>query len=313
MEKTRRPAPARPRSGNGSFRKRPSPKPAAPRLPAAIKPLLSYENPEFITSVDARTIRILSEYLEPQVQLHRGGVENTVVFFGSARILPRDIALRNLRDLERTLEGSRGKKGSEALAAAQVALEMSRYYEEARRLAFLITQWSKELNRGSGFLVVCSGGGPGIMEAANRGAFEAGGKSIGLNILLPSEQNPNPYITPELCFLFHYFFMRKLWFAQPARALIVFPGGFGTMDEMWEFLTLLQTGKIKHRAAVLLYGSDYWRRTINFEWMRESGTISAEDLDLIHFVDSPGEAFSILKRKFKRDRTLRPARSRPFF
>ncbi len=277
------------------------------------KPELAYENQQFITSLEARTIRILSEYLEPQAQLHEAGVENTVVFFGSARILPQDIAVEKLKAMESHSKEPGSKAGAEDLRAARMAVDMSRYYEEARRLAFLITQWSKKLNRGSGFLVVCSGGGPGIMEAANRGAFEAGGKSIGLNIMLPSEQDPNPYITPELCFLFHYFFMRKLWFAQPAKALIVFPGGFGTMDEMWEFLTLVQTGKMKHRAAVLLYGSDFWRRAINFDWLRESGTISGEDLSLIQYVDSPEEAFSFLKKRFEHDRTLRPAHARPFF
>ncbi|MGH9398266.1 MAG: TIGR00730 family Rossman fold protein [Terriglobia bacterium] len=277
------------------------------------KPELAYKNQQFLSSVDARTIRILSEYLEPQVQLHQAGVENTIVFFGSARILPRDVSLEKLSALESQPKASGGKGESADLRAARMAVDMSRYYEEARRLAFQITQWSKKLNRGSGFLVVCSGGGPGIMEAANRGAFEAGGKSVGLNIMLPSEQDPNPYITPELCFLFHYFFMRKLWFAQPAKALIVFPGGFGTMDEMWEFLTLVQTGKMRHRAAVLLYGSDYWRHAINFDWLRESGTISGADLSLIQYVDSPDEAFSFLKRRFKRDRTLRPAHARPFF
>ncbi|HLI33872.1 MAG TPA: TIGR00730 family Rossman fold protein [Terriglobia bacterium] len=274
---------------------------------------LAYNNERFLSSAEARTIRILSEYLEPQVRLRRAGVQNTVVLFGSARILPRDVALERLRKLESSRDGSGPQPSEEQLRAARMAVEMSRYYEEARELAFLITRWSQELNRGSGFLVVCSGGGPGIMEAANRGASEAGGKSIGLNIMLPKEQEPNPYITPELSFTFHYFFMRKLWFAQPAKSLIVFPGGFGTMDELWEFLTLVQTGKMGHRAAILLYGSDYWKRAINFEWMRETGTIDDDDMSLVHYVDSPQEAFSILKEKLKRDRTLRSAFSRRFF
>lgn len=151
------------------------------------------------------------------------------------------------------------------------------------------------------------------MEAANRGAVEAGGKSIGLNIMLPVEQSPNPHITPELAFTFHYFFMRKLWFAQPAKALIVFPGGFGTMDELWEFLTLVQTGKMGHRAAILLYGPEYWKRAVNFEWMRDSGTIDDADIALLHFASSPQEAFSILQERLKRDRTLRSAFARRFF
>ncbi len=270
---------------------------------------LAYNDGEFLTSAEARPLRILAEYLEPQRQLRRAGVQNTVVFFGSARVFPRDVALDRLHALE---NGGR-VANPEQLRGARMAVEMSRYYEEARELSFLITRWSQELNRGSNFLVVCSGGGPGIMEAANRGAAEAGGKSVGLNIMLPVEQAPNSYITPGLSFMFHYFFMRKLWFAQPARALIVFPGGLGTMDELWEFLTLVQTGKMGHRAAILLYGSDYWTRTINFEWMRETGTINNDDLSLIQFVNSPQEAFSILKQKLQRDRVLRSAIRRRFF
>jgi uncharacterized protein (TIGR00730 family) len=280
--------------------------------PSGLSPELAYNDQRFLATAEARTIRILSEYLEPQVRLRRAGVQNTVVFFGSARILPRDTALNRLQSVEQTNEGG-PLPPPEALRDARMAVEMSRYYEEARKLAFLITQWSQKLNRGSGFLVVCSGGGPGIMEAANRGAAEAGGKSIGLNIKLPTEQSPNPYITPELSFIFHYFFMRKLWFAQPAKALIVFPGGFGTMDELWEFLTLVQTGKMVHRAGILLYGTDYWRRAINFDWMHETGTVTNEDLKLLHFVDTPEQAFSVLTEALKRDRTLRSAFARRFF
>jgi uncharacterized protein (TIGR00730 family) len=280
--------------------------------PTELKPRLAYHNDRFLTSAEARTIRILSEYLEPQVRLRKAGVQNTVVFFGSARILPRDIALERLRRIEQANHGG-PRPSAESLRAAQMAVEMSRYYEQARKLAFLITRWSQELNRGSGFLVVCSGGGPGIMEATNRGAAEAGGKSIGLNIRLPTEQSANSYITPELSFIFHYFFMRKLWFAQPAKALIVFPGGFGTMDELWEFLTLVQTGKMSQRAGILLYGAAYWKRAINFEWMRETGTVTNEDLNLLHFVDTPEQAFSVLKEALKRDRTMRSAFARRFF
>jgi uncharacterized protein (TIGR00730 family) len=277
------------------------------------KSRLAYYNERFLASADARTIRILSEYLEPQVRLRKAGVQNTVVIFGSARILPRDVAVENLRRIEATENGKKPVASAKELRSARMAVEMSRYYEEARELAFLITQWSRQLNRGSGFLVVCSGGGPGIMEAANRGAIEAGGKSMGLNILLPREQAPNSYITPELYFVFHYFFMRKLWFAQPAKALIVFPGGFGTMDEMWEFLTLVQTGKMGQRAFVLLYGSGYWKRAVNFEWMRDTGTIDDVDLGLLNFVDTPQQAFSLLQEKLKQDRTLRSAFARRFF
>lgn len=276
------------------------------------QPKLAYFDEAFLATAEARPIRILSEYLEPQARLRKAGVQNTVVFFGSARVMSRDRALEKMRALENG--NGRGKPATAAeLDAARMAVEMSAYYEEARRLAGMITRWSLQLNKGSGFLVVCSGGGPGIMEAANRGASEAGGKSVALNILLPHEQAPNPYATPESSFLFHYFFMRKLWFAQPAKALIVFPGGFGTMDEMWEFLTLVQTGKMGHRAAILLYGSTYWKRAINLEWFCECGTVSREDLSLIEYVDTPEEAFRKLKEKLKRDRTLRSQIAGRFF
>jgi uncharacterized protein (TIGR00730 family) len=277
------------------------------------RPKLAYFNEEFLRTAEARTIRILSEYLEPQVRLRKAGVQNTVVFFGSARILPRDAAMSRLRALEDEARDCPSSVTAEQMEAANMALEMSRYYEDARTLAQLITAWSLKLNRGSGFLVVCSGGGPGIMEAANRGAHEAGGKSVGLNILLPKEQAPNPFVTPELSFMFHYFFMRKLWFAQPAKALIVFPGGFGTMDELSEFLTLVQTGKMGHRAAILLYGSEFWKHVVNFEFLAQAGTISRQDLGLIQYVDSPEEAFEALKTRLSRDRTLRPAVKRHFF
>lgn len=193
-----------------------------------------------------------------------------------------------------------------------MAVQMSRYYEEARRLARLITEWSLSLKRGSHFLVVCSGGGPGIMEAANRGAAEAGGLSIGLNIKLPFEQKSNPYVSGNLNFIFKYFFMRKLWFAQPARALIVFPGGYGTMDELWEFMTLLQTRKMGHQAFILMYGSDYWKRLINFDVMVQSGTVSEEDLRLLHFVDSPEQALALIRQKLRRNRAMRAALRHPF-
>jgi uncharacterized protein (TIGR00730 family) len=234
-----------------------------------------------------------------------------VVFFGSARVLPRDEAVKRLRELESQGKGS-GSPAAKQLQAARTAVQMSRYYEEARKLARLITRWSLSLKNASHFLVVCSGGGPGIMEAANRGAAEAGGISIGFNIKLPMEQKPNPYISPELSFLFRYFFMRKLWFAQPAKVLIVFPGGFGTMDEMWEFLTLVQTHKLGHRATILLYGSKFWRKAINFKAMLEAGTIEEEDLKLFRFVDSPAEAFAILKKQLSRDRALRAVLRHPF-
>jgi len=275
-----------------------------------LTPPLAYRSERFLESGDARTLRIVAEYLEPQARLRRAGVQNTVVFFGSARIQSQEEAQSRLRDLE----SQRGTNGASpaALKAARTAVQMSRYYEEARRLAKLVTEWSLSLKNGSHFLVVCSGGGPGIMEAANRGAHEAGGISIGLNIKLPLEQSPNLYITPHLSFLFRYFFMRKLWFAQPSKALVVFPGGFGTMDEMFEFLTLTQTHKLGHRASILLYGSKYWKKLINFDLMIETGTVDEEDLKLFHFADTPQEAFGILKKQLSHELGLRTIPKQPF-
>lgn len=276
-------------------------------------PTVAYRSDQFMESADARTIRIAAEYIEPQLRLKRAGIMNTVVFFGSARIPSREEALRRLSELEiRGTSGGGAPATPAELKEARQALQMSRYYEDARELARLITRWSLSQGIRKQFVVVCSGGGPGIMEAANRGAAEAGGKSIGFNIKLPHEQSPNPYITPELSFMFRYFFMRKLWFAQPARALIVFPGGFGTMDELWEFLTLIQTHKMGHRVRVLLYGSKFWKRAINFDWLSEVGTINREDLNVLHFVDSPSKAFEILRKQLKHDRKVRAAIRQPF-
>ncbi len=276
------------------------------------QPVLAYRDNRFIESADARTLRIMAEYLEPQVRLKRHGIQHTVVFFGSARVLPREQALLNLNELL-----NRGKSGGpeprrDEMKAVRMSVEMSRYYEDARELARLITRWSLTMKNRPNYLVVCSGGGPGIMEAANRGAAEAGGKSIGLNIKLPSEQLPNPYITPELSFLFRYFFIRKLWFAQPAKALIAFPGGYGTMDELWEFLTLMQTHKMHHRVTFLLYGSKFWKRAINFGWLVEAGTIDRDDLKLVHLADTPQEAFEILKKRLGPRLGLRPVSQPPF-
>jgi len=250
------------------------------------------------------------QYLEPQARLRRLGVHHTVVFFGSARIRPRDEVLQRVQELES--KGGNGGKGftAAALKRARTDLEMSQYYEDARELSRLVTEWALTLH--PLFMVVCSGGGPGIMEAANRGAAEAGGQSIGLNIMLPAEQQPNPYISPELGFLFRYFFMRKLWFAQPARALIAFPGGFGTLDELFEMLTLLQTHKMGHRVSIVLYGSNFWKRAINFEYFLEAGTISEDDLRLIRFADSPQEGFNIIKDDLTRILQIRPVVKHPF-
>jgi uncharacterized protein (TIGR00730 family) len=226
-------------------------------------PVVAYQDEDFLSSDDARPLRILSEYLAPLRAFRDQNVQDTIVFFGSARITP--------------------------------AGPLGRYYQEARALARLITEWSMSLEGHQHRHIVCSGGGPGIMEAANRGARDAGGRTIGLNIGLPHEQRPNPYITTSLSFQFHYFFMRKLWFAHLARALVIFPGGFGTMDELAEILTLQQTGKIDRRIVILLYGTPYWRDIINFDALVRHGMISPEDLDLFRFVDDPTTALALLK------------------
>jgi len=227
------------------------------------EPSLAYTDHEFLASDDARPLRIIAEYLGPLQRFHRMRVRDTIVFFGSARMTP---------------DGP-----------------MGRYYDEARELARLVTVWSKGLSSHSHHFVVCSGGGGGIMEAANRGASDAGGRTIGLNISLPHEQRPNPYITRELALEFHYFFMRKLWFAHLAKALVVFPGGFGTLDELTEILTLAQTNKLERRIPVILYGSSFWKEIINFDALLRHGMISEEDLNLFEYADDPASALQLLQ------------------
>jgi hypothetical protein len=228
--------------------------------------------------------------MEPLSRFRREQIQDTVVFFGSARFHSRADADRNLTELENGVEVQHPER-KKALAS----VDMARYYEDARRLAFLLTQWSAQIPARRRRFVVTTGGGPGIMEAANLGAQEAGGKTIGLNINLPFEQNPNPYITPSLNFEFHYFFMRKFWFAYLAKALVIFPGGFGTLDELFEILTLAQTQKLAKKILVVIYGSEYWKRLISFDAMIDAGTISAADLDLFRMVDSPEEGFEFLR------------------
>ena len=230
---------------------------------------VAYREEAFLQSPDSRPLRILSEYLWPLAHFHEEKIQDTIVFFGSARIEEQG--------------------------------PLSRYYAEARTLARLVTEWADAVATKTTIsephrrFVVCSGGGPGIMEAANRGAREAGGKTIGLNIGLPFEQRPNPYITPELCFEFHYFFMRKFWFAYLAKALVVFPGGFGTLDELTEILTLAQTKKLESKILIVLYGSDFWREILNFDALVKYGVIAEEDLNLFRFADTPESALDILK------------------
>jgi uncharacterized protein (TIGR00730 family) len=257
---------------------------------------LAYENKRFLNSPDGRVLRILSEYAEPLARFRREQIQDTVVFFGSARFHSLSEAKHSLTVLEKP--GSRQAAPPEEqtkLKRAHAAVDMARYYEDARRLAYLLTQWSLQIPAKRQRFVVTTGGGPGIMEAANQGAREAGGKTIGLNIRLPYEQMPNRFINPELNFEFHYFFMRKYWFAYLAKALVIFPGGFGTLDELFEILTLAQTEKLAKKILVVIYGSDYWRRVINFDAMVDAGTVSPEDVDLFRIVNSPDEGFEFLR------------------
>jgi uncharacterized protein (TIGR00730 family) len=262
---------------------------------------LAYDNKAFLESPDGRMLRILSEYSEPLARFRRERIQDTVVFFGSARFHSRSEAEADLQLLEKP--GSRTPAPPEEqtkIQKAKAAVEMARYYEDARKLAYLLTKWAMEIPSKRHRFVVTSGGGPGIMEAANLGAHEAGGKTIGLNIRLPYEQMPNRYITPSLNFEFHYFFMRKYWFAYLAKALVIFPGGFGTMDELFEILTLAQTEKLAKKILVVIYGSEYWNRVFNIDALIEAGTVAAEDKNLFCMVDSPEEAFSRLEEGLTR-------------
>src|SRR5882672_2415629 len=299
-------------------KKNPNPTDGKPELAPA---LLAYLNPEFLNSPDGRILRILAEYSEPLSRFRREKIQDTVVFFGSARFASLPDAQHALTILEKpgsarpaAPQDQPGGKDGDALQAAlkraHAAVEMARYYEEARRLASMLTEWTLTLPGKRHRFVVTSGGGPGIMEAANRGAREAGGKTIGLNIRLPFEQLPNRYISPELNFEFHYFFMRKYWFAYLSKALVVFPGGFGTLDELFEILTLAQTHKLAKKILVIIYGKEYWNRVLNLDALLDAGTISAEDKDGFIMVDTPEEAFEVLKAELTRYH-LQPQGAKP--
>jgi uncharacterized protein (TIGR00730 family) len=262
------------------------------------KPEKAYKNLEFLNAPPARHIRMLCEYEEPRQRFLRYGVQNTIVFFGSARTRSSQDAVAHLAATRERI--SLHAEPNDPLLAlelrrAEISERMSVYYDAARELSRKLTAWSLERPAGRRYLV-CSGGGPGIMEAANRGAADVpGGRSVGLGISLPFEQGVNGYVTEELGFEFHYFFTRKYWFLYLCKGMVIFPGGFGTLDELFETLTLVQTGKIKKRLPVIMFGHEaYWKRVINFEAMAEFGTISHEDLDLIHFTDDVDEAFAYL-------------------
>jgi len=257
----------------------------------------AYKNESFLLSPEARILRILSEYVEPQTRFEELRVKDTIVFFGSARIPSREVALVGLEEAKRANAG---------VEAAEMRLKMSRYYEDTRELARRLTLWSKGLEGTDRRFVVCSGGGPGIMEAANRGASEAKGENIGLNISLPFEQQDNPYITRRLAFEFHYFFMRKFWFSYLAKAMVVMPGGFGTFDEFMEVVTLVQTLKIKKHLPIVLFGTEYWSEILNFEPMVKYGTISPEDVNLLFRTDSVDEAFDYLVKDLETHALKKP-------
>ncbi len=260
-------------------------------------PIKAYKNLDFLNGPSARPVRMLCEYIEPQVRFEKHNIRDTIVFFGSARTISREEAMRNLKAAEEHCEAGDEitNKAQEELFRAQRDLNHSKYYEDARKLAHRLTEWATSLPNNHNRFAVCSGGGPGIMEAANRGAIEAGGPSIGLNISLPMEQNPNPYQTPELSFEFHYFFIRKFWFIYLARALLAFPGGFGTMDELFELLTLLQTGKTHRKVPIVVYGTDFWQQVLRLEPLEKAGVISKDDLDLIRMFDDVDSAFEFLR------------------
>jgi len=265
--------------------------------PHGKKALKAYENTDFLDSPDARLIRILSEMVEPGHRFRKERIRDSVVFFGSARTLPPKVAIVNLKAAKK--EGDPQK-----IAKAEVDIEMAHYYGEAAELARMVTKWSIDNRYG---YYICSGGGPGIMEAANRGASEVeGGRSIGLNISLPFEQFPNAYISKELNFEFNYFFIRKFWFTYLAKAIVVFPGGFGTFDEFFEIITLIQTEKTSKVLPIILFGSKFWSEVVNFDALVKYGVISQSDLDLFKIVDTAQDAFDFLTEELDRLRKLFP-------
>ena len=253
-------------------------------------PEKAYKNLDFLTSKDARIIRILSEFLEPQTRFNEFNIVDTIVFFGSARLKSKREASKELREFKKS-NNEKSKNYNSMLKKHETSLRMSKYYEDSVELAEKLTKWSMNLPTNEKRFIVCSGGGPGIMEAANKGAKKAGGYSVGLNISIPFEQFVNKYVEKELAFEFHYFFMRKFWFAYLAKALIVFPGGFGTLDELMEILTLMQTGKIKKDIKIIVYDKEFWTKIIDFDALVENGVISLEDLNLFEFCNTVDEMF----------------------
>ncbi len=250
----------------------------------------AYENKEFLNSKEGRLIRIISEFVEPKAKLESQHISDTIVFFGSARA-------KDMEEATKILEEAKQQGDAQTITDAQQAVELAAYYEQARELSFKLTEWSKDLEKQRKRFVICTGGGPGMMEAANRGASEGRGMNMGFNISLPFEQSHNPWITKSLNFEFHYFFMRKFWFAYLAKAIIIFPGGFGTLDELFEILTLIQTQKMEKRVPIVLFGNKFWNDIINLDALAKWGVISKEDLDLIYRTDDVDDAFAYLTKE----------------
>jgi uncharacterized protein (TIGR00730 family) len=263
------------------------------------KPVKAYQDDNFLNSSDGRSIRMLTEYLQPKSKFKKFKVMDTIVFFGSARLKSRSDALKEFNKVKNS-NPKKTENFAKKLREAQLHVDMSKYYEDAVELSKRLTEWSLNLETNANRFIVCTGGGPGIMEAANRGAKKAGGYSVGLNISIPFEQYVNKYVTPDLSFEFHYFFMRKFWFAYLSKALIIFPGGFGTMDELFEILTLVQTEKIKKKLAVIIYDRKYWEKIINFDALVDMGMISRSDLNLLTMCDTLDEAYDKIIKHLKK-------------
>jgi uncharacterized protein (TIGR00730 family) len=263
------------------------------------KPTKAYQDLDFLNSSDGRTVRLITEYLQPKSKFKQHKVMDTIVFFGSARLKARKDALKDYNKIKSS-NPQQTENFASKLRQAQHYLNMSKYYEDAVELSKRLTEWSLNLETSANRFIVCTGGGPGIMEAANKGAKKAGGYSVGLNISIPFEQYVNKYVTPDLSFEFHYFFMRKFWFAYLSKALIVFPGGFGTMDELFEILTLVQTEKIRKKLAVVMYDKKYWNSILNFEGLVENGMINQADLNLFTLCDTIDDAYNVIVKHLKK-------------
>jgi uncharacterized protein (TIGR00730 family) len=271
-------------------------------MPKFKKPSKAYEDSDFLYSSDGRSVRILTEFLQPRSKFRKHKIMDTIVFFGSARLISKRDALKEYNKIKllnpKSTENFTGK-----LREAQRLVNMSRYYEDAVELSRRLTEWSMNLETMANRFIICTGGGPGIMEAANKGAKKAGGYSIGLNISIPYEQFINKYVTPDLSFEFHYFFMRKFWFAYLSKAFVIFPGGFGTMDELFEVVTLIQTAKMKKKLAMVIYDENYWRTIINFEGLVEQGMISKSDVNLFSMCSNIDDAYNIIVKHLNKHYT----------